>query len=164
MRTNELKSNIVNLYKYSLPVKVIYVLEITLGAFLINLCIVFFKDGIYLDVWTFALPLLGIALISTGFTSSKVIEINFLNTRSVIEIKKESIFSTKTKEVPIDKMSSQIKTDDGKTLSLFPKLRFVLLDNENEIEEIKSDILRLNNKRLRILHKALKRIKANKEG
>ena len=149
------------LYINRIPFKTIFVIEVISGSFLLSFFIILFRNEIYLDVWTFAGPLLGIALILNGLFGSKIKEINVYSTNRCIEIKKETIFKTKIKKLDICKMTVELKTANGKKNSLIPKLRLIILDTDKEIEELKSGFLSMNNEKIEKLFTDLKAIKKN---
>ena len=54
--------NKVILYKNQIPLRPLFVFEIFIGAILITFFIYLFLSEIYPDIWTFAGPLLGLAI------------------------------------------------------------------------------------------------------
>ena len=117
-----------------------------------------FLSEIYLDIWTFAGPLLGFAIFITGLTGSKIKEISLSSSSKNIEITRVSLFKTKFNQVNPFKMTVELKTANGKKIRLIPKLRLRILDSENEIEKLESGFLSMNNKKIKKLHKDLKSI------
>lgn len=147
-----------NIYKHYISVKTLFLLELISGTVLLTFFIYLFNNDIYLDIWVFAGPLLGAALVITGLTSSKIKEINVDFSQQVIEIHKESFFSSKSIKIKFHHLKSELKTGNGKKNSIITKLRLVILDSGKEIDELHSNFLGFNNAKLRKLHSNLKEI------
>lgn len=147
-----------NLYINKIPLKTLFFLEFIAGSILLFVFIHLFRSEVFLGIWVFAGPLLSLALIITGLTGSQIKEVNMLASSNSIEIIRESLFRIKTKKVEIEKMSVEIKSADGKKNSLIQKIRLIILEAEKEVEELKSDFLALNNRKIAKLYKDLKLI------
>jgi hypothetical protein len=146
------------IYKHYIPVKTLFILELISGTIILTFFIYLIKNEIYPHIWTFAGPLLGLALIITGLTSSKITEINVYYTEQLIEIKKESLFSIKNLKINLENLKSELKTGNGKKNNIISNLRLVIIDSKKEIDELKSNFLGFNNSKLRKLHSELKEI------
>jgi hypothetical protein len=147
-----------NIYKHYIPVKTLFLLELICGTVILTFFLYLFKNDIYPDIWAFAGPLLSVALIITGLTSSKIKEINVHFSQQLIEINKESLFSSKNIKIKFHCLKSELKTGNGKKNSIITKLRLVILDSDEEIDELNSNFLGFNNSKLRKLHSDLKEI------
>lgn len=148
-----------NLYINRIPFKALFFLKLLIGLFLISFFLIQIKNEVYYEIMSIAGPLLGIALIINGLSGRKIKEINLNTTNKCIEIKRESIFKTKIKEIDSNKMAIELKTANGKKNSLIPKIRLIILENDKEIEMLESDILSLNNEKIEKLYSDLKAIK-----
>lgn len=135
-----------------------FVFEIIIGIILITFFIYLFINEIYLDIWTFAGPLLGLAIFVTGLTGSKIKEIYIESSTRNIEIKRESLFKTRMNYIDPFKMTVELKTANGKKNSIIPKLKLVILESEKEIEQLESGFLSINNHKIKKLHNDLKSI------
>lgn len=147
-----------NVYKYYIPLKLLFLLELISGIILLAFFTYLFKNNIYPDIWSFAGPLLGFALVITGLTSSKIKEINIHFSQKLIEIEKESFFSSKKTKIKFPNLKSELKTANGKKNSFIPKLKLVILDSDEEVDELISNFLGFNNSKLRKLHSDFKEI------
>jgi len=150
--------NKVVFYKNQIPLRPLFVFEIIIGSILITFFIYLFSIEIYPDIWTFAGPLLGLAIFATGLTGSKIKEINLDSSTKKIEIKRESLFKTKMDLIDPFKMTVELKTANGKKNSLIPKLKLVILESEKEIEKLESGFLSMNNHKIKKLHIDLKSV------
>ncbi len=152
-----------NLYINKFPARAIFVVEIIIGSILLYFFLNLIRNEIYLDIWTFAGPLLALAMIITGLTGSKINEINYNLTNNYIEIRKESFYKVIIKRLDASKMNLELKTVDGKKNSVILKLRLVILDSDKQIEVLESGFLALNNSKIKKLYIELKEIKKNNE-
>ncbi len=149
---------IVKLYENKIPLKALYIIELIIGLILLLVFVFLFKNHIYLDIWTFAGPLLGIALIIAGLTGVKIKEINHNLSNKSIEINIESLFKLKSKQIDCSQMAVELKTANGKKNSLIPKLKLIFLEKNKEIEKLESGFLSMNNGKIRKLYSELKSI------
>ncbi|MEW4924575.1 hypothetical protein [Algibacter sp. 2305UL17-15] len=151
-----------NIYKHNFPIKGLLLMNLLLGISLLSFFAYLFKNEIFPDIWTFAGPLLGLAMVINGLTSSKVREINVHTSLEMVEIIKESVFATKAKKVKLQSLKSELKSENGKKLfTLIVKLRLIILENDKEVEEISSNLFSLNNNKLVKLHSDLKTLYKN---
>ena len=151
-----------NIYKYNTPIKGLLIAKLILGISLLSFFGYLFKNEIYPDIWTFAGPLLSLALIINGLTSSSISEINVHSTQNMIEIVKESLYSTKTKKINFQSLKSELKSENAKKLfTLIIKLRLIISENDKEVEELNSNLFSLNNAKLTKLHSNLKELRNN---
>ncbi|MBK7038077.1 MAG: hypothetical protein KBF42_01205 [Chitinophagales bacterium] len=150
--------NKVILYKNQIPLRPLFVFEIFIGAILITFFIYLFLSEIYPDIWTFAGPLLGLAIFVTGLTGSKIKEINLESSSRNIEIIRESLFKTRINYIDPFKMTVELKTANGKKNSMIPKLKLIILESEKEIEKLESGFLSMNNHKIKKLHNELKSV------
>jgi len=141
-----------------MDVKAFFLIQLVAGGIILGFFIYLFRNDIYPDIWIFAGPLLGAALIITGLTSSKIKEINVHFSQQFIEINKESFFSSKKRKIKFFSLKSELKTGNGKKNSLITKLRLVILEADEEIDELNSNLFGLNNSKLRKLHSELKEL------
>ncbi len=150
------------IYQYNTPIKFFLIIKLIIGICLLSLFAYLFNNEIFPDIWTFAGPLLGLALIINGLTSSTISEINVHNSLKKIEIVKESLFATKSREVSFYSLKSELKSENAKKMfTLIVKLRVVISENEKEIEELGSNLFSLNNSKLTKLHSDLKKLYRN---
>ena len=147
-----------SLYKNQIPLRPLFVFEIFIGAILITFFIYLFLSEIYPDIWTFAGPLLGLAIFVTGLTGSKIKEINLESSSRNIEIIRESLFKTRINYIDPFKMTVELKTANGKKNSMIPKLKLIILESEKEIEKLESGFLSMNNHKIKKLHNELKSV------
>lgn len=147
-----------NLYINKTPLRALFIFELIVGLILLCVFLILFINEIYLDIWSFAGPLFGLALIITGLTGSKIKEINLNSSAKFIEVKRESLFMSRTKQINSNNLRIELKTANGKKHSLIPKLRIVILDTDREIEELKSGFLSMNNAKIKKLYNSLKSI------
>ena len=150
--------NKVILYKNQIPLRPLFVFEIFIGAILITFFNYLFLSEIYPDIWTFAGPLLGLAIFVTGLTGSKIKEINLESSSRNIEIIRESLFKTRINYIDPFKMTVELKTANGKKNSMIPKLKLIILESEKEIEKLESGFLSMNNHKIKKLHNELKSV------
>ena len=150
--------NKVILYKNQIPLRPLFVFEIFIGAILITFFIYLFLSEIYPDIWTFAGPLLGLAIFVTGLTGSKIKEINLESSSRNIEIIRESLSKTRINYIDPFKMTVELKTANGKKNSMIPKLKLIILESEKEIEKLESGFLSMNNHKIKKLHNELKSV------
>ncbi len=154
--------NLKNIYTYNAPIKGLLIIKLLLGISLLSFFVYLFKNEIFPDIWTFAGPLLSLALIINGLTSSKIKEINVHNSQEMIEIIKESLYSTKTKMINFQSLKSELKSENAKKIfTLIIKLRLIISENDKEIEELNSNLFSLNNDKLTKLHSDLKTVYKN---
>lgn len=146
------------LYYNNIPLRFLFLLEVILGSILVFLFTYLFICEIYLDVWTFAGPLLGLAILITGLTSSKIKDVNIQSSNKSIIINRESLFKRKVIQINPYQMTVELKTANGKKYSLIPQLILVILINKKEIEKLESGFLSMNNSKIKKLHKDLKSI------
>lgn len=147
-----------NLYHNKTPFKAIYILEVCVGTCLLAGCAFLILNEIYLDIWTYAGPLLGLALVITGLTSSKIKEVNLNVPELTIEISKESLFKSSITHVKVENLRVELKTANGKKKGLILKLRLVVLDLDKEVDELQSNFLSMNNPKIKRLYADLKEI------
>lgn len=148
----------VDLYNNKTPLRLLFFFEVIIGSILLFVFIYFFINEIYLDIWTIAGPLLGIAIFITGLTGSKIKEISLNSLNKSLVIKRESLFKTTITLIDPYKMTVELKTANGKKNSLIPKLKLIILDNGKEIGNMESEFLSLNNSKIKKLYKDLKSI------
>lgn len=144
------------LYLDKTPLRVLSFIKILLGLAILFISINLIINEIFLGVITFAGPLLGLALLITGFSKPKTKEISVNTATKSIEINRQSLFKSDTREIELTNFSVALKTADGKKESLFPKIRLILLETKKEVEELNSSFFSLNNKKLKRLYEDLK--------
>lgn len=149
------------IYKHYLPLRSLFILMLVSGIIILLFFLYLFQNEIYPEIWTFAGPLLSAALILTGLTSFKIKTITVFPTQETIEIEKESLFKSKKIRVKFSNLTSELKTANGKKNSLIPKLKVVIFNQNEEIEELISNFLSLNNSKLKKLHSELKKVSTN---
>ncbi|WP_130736507.1 hypothetical protein [Flavobacterium sp. J27] len=147
-----------NIYKHYIPLRLLFFIELISGTVILTFFMYLFKNDIYPNMWSFAGPLLSIALIINGLTSFKINEINSNTAQQYIEINKESLFSSKSIKIKFKNLKTELKTGNGKKKSIIPKLRVIILDSDKEMEELNSNFLGFNNSQLRKLYSSLKDI------
>ncbi len=154
-----------NLYKHYLRVKLLFFFELIIGTIILSYFISLFNNGIYPGILTFAGPMFGAALILTGLTSSKISEINIDLSQKIIEIHKESLYSSKLVKVKFDDLRTELKSTNGKKHILIAKLKLEFYNSDKKVNEMTSNFLGINNETLRKLHSELKSIymKPNQE-
>ena len=146
------------IYEHYIPVKLLFVLELVCGTILLSVFAYLFKNDIYLNGWSIAGPLLGIGLVITGLTSSKIKDISFNNAQQCLEINKESLFVSDCIKIKLNHLSTALKTTNGKKSGLNVKLKLVFIDGDDEVVEIHSNFLGANNKKLKKLHAYIKEV------
>ncbi|NOQ74988.1 MAG: hypothetical protein GQ574_23445 [Crocinitomix sp.] len=151
------------IYKHIFPVKALFLLELICGSVILSYMIHLFNNDIYPNIWTFAGPMLGAALILTGLRGSKINEINIDASQGIIQISKVSISTTKIIKIKLTDLKSELIFGDGRNSFLMrnlllKKLQLVIFDADQNVAEIKSNFLGLNNDTIRKLHGKIKEI------
>ena len=146
------------IYYNKTPLKILFLAEIILGTIFLIIFIALYTRDIFLDFWTFAGPLLGLALLIAGLSSSKIKEISLIEDSEEIQINRESLFRSNHEFIKLSDLIIELKSPTGTKKRIFPFLRLVILKNEKEIAELKSGFMSYNNSKLRRTYKALKAI------
>ena len=146
------------LYVNKISLKALFISELLIGSILLFIFISLFINEIYLDIWILLGPLVGLALIVTGLTGSKIKEIKLNSSTKSIVIKRESLLKSRTKQIDPYNMSVELKTATGNKNSLIPRLKLIILGADKEIEELKSGFLSMNNSEIKRLYQDLKSI------
>jgi len=142
-----------SIYYNKTPLKFLFISELIIGIVIITVFVYFIVNEFFLDIWTFAGPLLGLAFMISGFTTSKIKRISINRISNQVVIYKESIFNKNTEEINLDNLTVELKTANGKKNRIFPKLKLNLLENDKEIEKLESSFFSINNsKKKRIKH------------
>jgi len=148
------------LYENKKNLKVLFIVELTIGLILPSLFIYLFKHDIYIGLFTIAGPLLGIALINSALKDSKIKEISFNQLKNCFEIKKESLLDAYTKEIDLESFTVSLrnvdKPEDYQFVKLNKKIKLVILDAGEESETMESGILSRNNPTIFKLYNDLK--------
>lgn len=146
------------LYYNRTPFRVLFISELVVGSVVLSYFIYFFLNGIFIDFWSFAGPLLGSAMILTGLTSSKIKHVNLNVDKRLVEINKESLFSKTTTKIDVKNLRLELKSPNKGKLFSLKKLKLTIKDSDIEIEELNSNVLSLNNRKIQKLYDDLKRI------
>jgi|GEM_PF-3925054 len=146
------------LYINKLPLRFLFFSQVIIGFLLLILFVFLLISGIYLDIWTFAGPLLGLAMLITGLTVSKIKNINVESTNQNIVINKESLFKKDVIRIKPSELKVELKAANGKKEIFLIKIKIVIYKNENEVEKIESGFLSLNNSKIQRLYEDLKLI------
>jgi hypothetical protein len=141
------------IYSNKTPLKALFISTFFLGLILISICIKLYLDDLFIGVWSFALPILSLALIRIGLSESKVKTIELDERERLVIITKESIFKTKTQQISADIITTEFRTPNGNNTQLFPKFTLFILENDKRIIEIKSNFLGWNVEKLKKIHK-----------
>jgi len=147
-----------NLYINKTPLRLLFIFKVLIGSLILYIFIDLFLIGIYLEIWTIAGPLLGLGLVINGLIGKKIKEINLKGPEKILETERLNLFGSRIRKVDIHKKTAELKTGNNKKKSIITKLRLVISESNEEIEEIKSNFLSINNKKLRMLYSDLKDI------
>lgn len=142
-----------------MPLRHLFLFKLIIGSILISTFIFFLINEIYLGIWTFAGPLLGLAMFVNGLTGSKIKKISFSSSNNSIQIDRESLFKSNSKQIGLNRITVELKTTNGKKNSFIPKIQLLMLDNDKEFDNLESNFLSMNNTEINYLYNELKAIK-----
>ncbi|MFT5821404.1 MAG: hypothetical protein ACI8ZM_002657 [Crocinitomix sp.] len=147
-----------NIYKYFIPIKLLFFLYVLIGSFILTASIYLFQNNIYPGIYTFAGPLLGAALIINGLTRSKIEEINIDFSHEIFRLRKDSLLSSKNTEIKFNDLKSELRWTNKNQFSLSSKLKMVIFNKDEKISELTSNFLGFNNNKLKKLQAHFKEI------
>lgn len=146
-------------YRYKIPIRIISIIKLGLGLLILYSSVALYLDEIYFGIYTVAGFLLSFALGINALTKTQIQEINVFVDDGVIEFTKAGLFRSSILRVSLSELQVALKTGDGKKKKkIFLKLRLLVFDGKEEIEEIVSGFLSLNNFRIKKIYKALKTV------
>lgn len=146
------------LYHSKVPYKLLFALQLVTGILLLYFFIDQFLKETYLGIFIFTGPLLGLALGISGLKESRIRVVRFKGQEKLLEIEKTSLFGNKLRKINAFEMTTELKRAFKAHNQKFSKrkLRLVVLESGNKVEEIKSNLFILNKKKIRQLYEDLK--------
>jgi hypothetical protein len=146
------------LYKNPFPVRFLLTLSILAGIMALYISWHLFQNEIYIGGLNLILPLLGIALLSTGITKKQVRLIHWEKTKGLLYIEKQGIGGIYKKHLSIDTITFSLTSSKDKN-SYFNRVKLSFLQNKKEIELLETNYLGIGKKRISETYRKLKTIK-----
>ena len=104
------------------------------------------------SVWIFAGPLLGLAFVSNGLQSKKIISIDLIKTTKELEVERVGIMGSKIISIPLSKLSVQLK-EHRTRFGVKPKLE--IYHDGKLLDSMVSSLVNPS-KKIKALYEALK--------
>lgn len=136
------------LYYNKAPFRLILIIQFLAG--LATLCVFtfLFYSNIILGIWTFAGPMLGLAMVSSSLTKTVITKITHNKTTDKFEVLRTNIFRSKKLLIDHSTFHVELKAINPGKFSFPSKIRLVIYNSNDELCELKSDILTFNNDKI----------------
>ncbi|MGB0432115.1 MAG: hypothetical protein ACPGLV_16690 [Bacteroidia bacterium] len=148
------------IYNNKTPLKALLILELLVGIFLLIASYYFISNEIYLDIWGYALPLLGLSFLIGSLRNQMVKSIEIVPNELSIVIEKESLLKATTVFIDVYKSNFKLKKANKRSIHIIKKMRLEIHENDNLMVEIKSNLFGLNNRKIKKCYNSLKEFKA----
>lgn len=148
------------LYYNKTHFKLYFLVKLFIGSSILYYMIILLQQEVVLGVWSFALPLLGLALIITSLSEARVKQIEVNSITKELVVTKETIFRTMVQHIDLFRFSVTLHSDKSKKIDLFQRVKLSIIENTKEVLELKSTFLGTNSLSIRLLYRDLKEIQS----